>query len=401
MTRVSSPDAATKGMSRQTLLSLVLLLLALAWLAGRFQQLLADPAFWPPDDYVQYWAAGKLLLAGENPYSAELLLPLERAAGRRSTATGAAGELDQAIMMWNPPWTLPLVMPLGLLPARVGQIVWFLLGLGCFLAAAALLWRVYNGPPDRQWLAFFLTFSFLPTFFALRAGQISPLVLLGLALFACFTAVNRLFLAGLAGVLLGIKPHLVYLLWPLMLAEAASTRRFGLLLGGSLGGIALSTIAWGFNPAIFSLYWTELADRPPAQWVSLTIGSGLRWLLGEDEFGWQFLPVPLGLVFALIWWWQHRDCWHWPEQLPVLVLVSLLTAPYGAWHFDLILGLLPLIASAAALARLPSRRALVGFLIAVMMMNLVMVMLNQLNVSSLAFIWVTPAVFILHLIWRR
>ena len=388
-------------MSLRTLLSLMLLLAALALLAGQFQQLLADPAIWPPDDYVQYWAAGKLALAGENPYSAELLLPLERAAGRRSTATGAAGELDQAIMMWNPPWTLPLVMPLGWLPARVGQILWFLLGLGCFLATAALLWRVYDGPPSLRWQAFLLTFSFIPTFFALGAGQITPLVLLGLALFARWTALNRFFWAGLATVLLGIKPHLVYLLWPLMLADAIYLRRFRLILGGGIGGIALSAIAWSVNPAIFSLYLTELADRPPAQWVSLTIGSGLRLLLGEGEFGWQFLPVPLGLLFALIWWWQQRHRWHWPEQLPVLMLVSLLTAPYGAWHFDLILGLLPLIARAALLARRESQRPLVGFLIAVMVMNLVMLILNQFNVSSLAFIWVTPVIFILTLIWRR
>ena len=39
----------------------------------------------------------------------ELLLPLQQAAGRAT---------DEAVMMWNPPWSLAVVLPLGLLPAR-------------------------------------------------------------------------------------------------------------------------------------------------------------------------------------------------------------------------------------------------------------------------------------------
>src|ERR1700687_1555271 len=93
-------------------------LIALA--AWQVTQLLSDPAILPPDDFVEYWAAGRLNAAGENPYDPEKLLPLERQAGR---------DTDEAVMMWNPPWTLLLVMPFGLLPARFSQLLWLALHL--------------------------------------------------------------------------------------------------------------------------------------------------------------------------------------------------------------------------------------------------------------------------------
>src|SRR4051812_49663660 len=89
--------------------------LAAVLLAGQVRQLLADPTVWPPDDFVEYWAAAKLTLDGQNPYDPEQLLPLQRAAGR---------DTDEAVMMWNPPWAFAAVLPLGLLDARLAQLLW-------------------------------------------------------------------------------------------------------------------------------------------------------------------------------------------------------------------------------------------------------------------------------------
>src|SRR3954454_5750660 len=84
-------------------------------MAGQVRHLLADPTIWPPDDFVEYWAAARLTLDGKNPYDPAQLLPLQRAAGR---------DTDEAIMMWNPPWSFTVVLPLGLLPAREAQLLW-------------------------------------------------------------------------------------------------------------------------------------------------------------------------------------------------------------------------------------------------------------------------------------
>ena len=86
-------------------------------------KLLSTPALlanMPVDDFVQYWSAGRLQLQGRNPYSPELLLQVQRAAGR----TG-----DRPLMMWNPPWTLFFVMPFAAVSHPVARLLWLLLAL--------------------------------------------------------------------------------------------------------------------------------------------------------------------------------------------------------------------------------------------------------------------------------
>ena len=383
-------------MSLRTLLSLAVLAAVGVLLAGQVRTLLADPTVWPPDDYVQYWAAGRLNLDGQNPYSAELLLPLEKAAGRTSQATGEAGELDEAVMMWNPPWTLSVAMPLGSVPARVGQLVWLAVGLGCVGFATDRLWAVYAGRPEKRWVPWVIGFTFLPTLFALKAGQITPLVLLGAALFAMFARTRWYVVAGIVAVLMAIKPHLVYLLWPLVADDAVYRRDWRIVVGGIAVGVLASAGPLLMNPDVFSQYFAEMSHRPPAQWVSLTIGSLLRLAVGDAAFSWQFAPVPVGLVWAGVHWWRRRRTWNWADELPLIVLVSFVTAPYGAWHFDLVLMLLPLIAVAAGLSHEPAGRRTIVFVAAYIVMDIGMIGLNIAGVPSVAFAWVAPTILVLY-----
>src|SRR5438874_63177 len=105
--------------------------LAAVLLAGQVRTLLSDPTVWPPDDFVEYWAAARLTLDGQNPYDPALLLPLQQAAGRAT---------DEAVMMWNPPWSLAVVLPLGLVPARVAQLLWLLANLAAVGYCGDRLW---------------------------------------------------------------------------------------------------------------------------------------------------------------------------------------------------------------------------------------------------------------------
>ena len=115
-------------------LALAAALAAICWKGAR---LLSDPTVLPPDDFVEYWAAGRLNALGQNPFEGSLLLPLEREAGR---------DTDEPVMMWNPPWTLSLAMPVGLLPARIAQLLWLAVSLLLVVACADRLWLVYEGP---------------------------------------------------------------------------------------------------------------------------------------------------------------------------------------------------------------------------------------------------------------
>ena len=70
------------SMSFRRVLTLAAFILLAIVIAGQLRQFLDDPKIWPPDDFVEYWAAAKITLAGGNPYDPDLLLPLERFAGR-------------------------------------------------------------------------------------------------------------------------------------------------------------------------------------------------------------------------------------------------------------------------------------------------------------------------------
>ena len=187
-------------------------LLAAVLLVQQVGRLFADRSIMPPDDFVEYWAAGRLNARGENPYDAAKLLPLEKEAGRTALSVDSAGN-ETAVMMWNPPWTLTVVMPLGLLDARLGQLLWLVLHLGVIVFCADWAWRYYQGPASYRWLAWALALTFVPTLIVLRAGQIGPLILLGIVGFLHFERKGRLFLAGAACVLIAVKPHLVFLFW--------------------------------------------------------------------------------------------------------------------------------------------------------------------------------------------
>src|SRR5262245_53178403 len=161
-------------MTLRTLLMLGVLAATGLLLMGQVRQLLANPTVWPPDDFVEYWAAARLTLEGKNPYDGELLLPLQQHAGR---------DTKDPIMMWNPPWSMPAVLPLGLLEAREAQLLWLLVHLVVAGFCADRLWLLYGGSRSLRWIAWGVAFLFMPSIFALSSGQISLFLLLGVVLF--------------------------------------------------------------------------------------------------------------------------------------------------------------------------------------------------------------------------
>src|SRR5262249_7615677 len=157
------------------------------------------------------------------------------------------------------------------------------------------------------------------------------------------------FLAGAACVLIAIKPHLLFLFWialalwaldgmfsrlsPRMAVRGLGTNRENLaramvLIGGVAAGLVCPAIAIFCNPGVCQQYWDALIHHPPEQWVSLTIGSMLRLLLGENRFWLQFLPAIPALIWFGWYWRKHHAAWNWGEQMPLLVLISFLTAFY-------------------------------------------------------------------------
>jgi hypothetical protein len=375
----------------------IALALAALLLFQQLGRLLADRSIMPPDDFVEYWAAGRLNLHGQDPYKAENLLPLEREAGRESFPLDPSGH-ESAIMMWNPPWTLTFVMPLGLLDARIGQLLWLLGNLAIILFCADWVWRYYRGPSAYRWLSWALALTFIPTMMVLRAGQIGPLILLGIVGFLHFEKQGRLFLAGAACVLIAIKPHLLFLFWIALALWAIEGRRWRVLIGGILTGLVATAIPIFFNPEICQQYWFALTHHPPEEWVSLTIGSILRLLLGENLFWLQIVPAIPALIWFGFHWRKHHAAWAWSEQMPLLTLVSFLTTFYGAWPFDLVVLLLPVIQ--AAVWAVEEKRLRTVALAMYLVIDLTALSLILVGVTSIWFIWMTPALLLCYLSLR-
>ena len=359
--------------------------------AAQVRQLLADPTVWPPDDFIEYWAAARLTLDGKNPYDGEQLLPLQQAAGR---------DTDEAVMMWNPPWTLAVVLPLGAIEPRLAQLIWLGLNLAAILVCGDRLWLLLGGTRERRWIGWAAALGFMPSLFALQSGQIPPLVLLGAVLFLECRHRGWPVLAGAATLLLAIKPHLAYLVWLAILCEAISTRKFSVITGGIAAGVVATLVALAFDPHVLQQYADAMGNNPPSQWMTLTLGTVLRMILGPELFRLQFVPLVFGLVWFALHWRKHGKVWNWNEQLPLLLLVSFITTPYGAWPFDMVL-LLPAIIVLLVnwqRERLAHPAVILGSLAAV---NLACLVMNVWKTGSFAFIWVPPALLALYIVGSR
>ena len=167
---------------------------------------LGNKSFLPVKDFVEYWAAGRLFAAGGNPYSWDAMLELEKSVGMETYLSEDTRE-EMPLLMFNPPWTLVFVMPFGQASFALSRLMWFVFGLGLVILCADVIWRTYGGAPNRRWLAWIVGLSFVPTLQVLQMGQIGPLLLLGIVGFL-FCIYNSGWSAGVATVLIAIKPHL-------------------------------------------------------------------------------------------------------------------------------------------------------------------------------------------------
>jgi hypothetical protein len=299
-------------------------------------------------------------------------------------------------MMWNPPWSLAVVLPLGLFPAREAQLLWLAVNLAAVGFCGDRLWLLFGGSRERRWIGWAIALAALPSAFALQSGQIGPLLLLGAVLFLECERRGYYFAAGAATVLLAIKPHLAYLVWVAILCDAVLRGRWRIVLGGAVAGLICSAIPLAFNLHVWQQYADALANRTPEEWKMPTLGTLLRLAFGEEMFHLQFVPVALGLAWFAWHWRKQGRAWDWREQLPLLLLVSFVTAPYGAWPFDMVL-LLPA-AVWLVLRAEPVRGPVIAGLIAV---NVGCLVLNLLKITSFWFLWVSPAVLLLYVVGTR
>jgi hypothetical protein len=344
----------------------------------------------PLKDFVEYWSAGDVFVNGGNPYDPEAL---------SASLTNALGEEhSHTTMMWNPPWTLPLTAPFAMLPIRLAHILWVGLQLTLVIASANMLWRAYGGSnePGPWFRAAVLLFP--PTVFLLVYGQIGALCLFGVAGFLYFMDRDRPMPAGLCVALTAIKPHLLFAFGLYLLLEALVSRRDRIaFLSGAIAVVATAAGAWRINPNVYADYWAAMSAPPgtsgfvSVQEWRLPLGSyWLRMNFAPDHFWVQFLPAAVVVAGTFVYWKRAPGQRDWLRVTPVLVLASLLAAPYGGWLFDLVLLFVPIVHVVLGLSAEAGRRVLA----VITALNLV-VLVGMPAIGALAleqYMWFTPAV---------
>jgi len=300
------------------ILIIVLLLVCLYFISRKIN-------VFPLHDFLEYWTAGKINLNGGNPYSPTELFALQKQLGWQQ---------PYPLMMFIPPWLLPLLMPFSIIPYAFSRLIWFLFELFVLFIAADTLWSVYGGEPKFRWLAWVVVLAFGPTLQTLKVGQVTPFMTLGLAGFLFFFDKERPLWAGVAASMTMFKPHLLYLYLAAFIFWILKEKQWRVFLGFICGFILPSILAWGVNPNIIEQYLYSIPNNLPTFWITTTIGSTLRLLFGEELFCLQFLPSIFGLIWLVYYWLKNRNHWEWKQRLPLIILVSITTTSYG-WAHDL------------------------------------------------------------------
>lgn len=302
----------------------VLLVLGLALLAGQLAQSApSDLAAFCGHDFTQYYSAARLLLQHANPYDPVALLAQERTVGWL--------EIDP-IMMWNPPWTFILVLPLLALPFGLAAWTWLALNIGLMLICGTALWCIFAPGDRRYWLGMCAVVLYMPTLQALRLGQISPWLLVGITGFLVAVLARRDGLAGASLVLLLIKPHVGYLFLLAVAWWIVRERRWRVLLGASAALMASCAVVGLISPGIFMQY-LRAAARPPLNLHSATLGNWLSSVFGTERYWLRILPSVVGTILFVGWMIRFNRKWDWIRLAPGLLLASTISAVYG-WSFD-------------------------------------------------------------------
>lgn len=358
---------------------------------------LNNPASPRPHDFLQVWSAGRLTLAGENPYDAERMFDLQLA--NKAPA-------EYASMMWVPPWGLAVAMPVGALPVNLAQVLWVYGQAVLIVLCAVVLWRLSGGAVERWWIPAALAAAFGPVWFQTVGGQYAGVLLLGVVGFLAAHRADRPMLAGGFAALTALKPHLFIPFAIGLLIDALRTSHGRRVVLGGTAMLALGALAATLaNPSIWSQYFAATtgsgSDLAPGlrDWFNPTIQAWVRQSIPGRPFWVQCVPAALGAIGFAIYWWQRGGPERWPRALPWAVPLGLLIAPYGSWACDLTLLLVPVVAVAVRLDSrawsIPYRWPLLALYAAA---NFVMVAMIFAQLKQEYYVWVAP-VMVGCLLW--
>ncbi len=331
-------------------------------------------------DFVEYWASGQQLIHHANPYDAQELLKLER-------SVGFPHQLP-VIIMGNPPSALLLVLPLGMVGAKAGEMIWELLLLASLFASVQMIRKMYGAPKNLMHL---LAYSFAPVLSCLLSGQITIFLLLGLTLFLRFHR-SRPFWAGASLWLCLLKPHLFLPFGVVLLLWIIRTRSYRIVGGTAFALVVGSAIATMMNPLVWMQYAQMMRQERLDRVLIPSPSTMLRQYVYPHTLWLQCLPAAIGCVWALAYFLNRRTEWDWTRDGSLLMLVSVFVAPY-TWFMDQAV-LIPALLRGAYLTRSRTLIAILALMSAVVEIAL----LRKVPLLHSAFyVWTAPGFLIWYL----
>jgi hypothetical protein len=365
------------------------LLLASLLLLWRLSGILSHPKYIPVDDFVRHWAAGKLFISRNDPYSTSQIQILQ------DQATGESAQSEVINTIYISPYSMFLLVPFALLDYPISRLAWLLFSIILVIISAELLWKAYDGPPQKKWMSWLIVLTFSPTISVLEKGQTGCLVLMGLAGFLYFEKLRKYFLAGAFAALITIKPHLVYLFWPALMFWSIHRKNWTVLISCALTLLAASVLTAIINPQTFQYYFNNLRFHSPLMWATPTIGGYLRYyIFGVEQFWPQYIGPVIGLGFFIFYWIKEKRSWSWGKNTPALVFASTITSFYS-WTYDQVVLLVAVIkAWIQLLSKGRSAWPLITIYFFIQFMNLIL----HRYLDEFWFIWLAPATLIWYLV---
>lgn len=278
----------------------------------------------PVADFNFYWYGAHQFVTGANPY-----LPMP---GRE-------------YVILNPPYALAVLFPFGFLPLTIARVAWVIILGALFFISAKWLRDIYAADRSPLW-ALLLTVVFTPVCATFKLLQTAPIILLGLAGFLRYQK-KRPVVAGAFLFLVAFKPQLAFLIWPALFLQSAFGKRWKPVLTFMLLMAMATLCVWAVRPSIFGEYFAMIQAHRAGFYETSTIATILREMTGVSWL--QFVPA----IAAILWfnwhWDARRSAWNWKDELPLLVLVSIIATSY-AWFSDEVI-LMPAIFAAFARIR--------------------------------------------------
>jgi len=331
-------------------------------------------------DFVVYWATGQQLTHHANPYDANAMMRIERSAGLPAQYG--------ALYMRNPPPYLPLAYLLGFIGLRAGALIWSLILAGCLAISVRMLWVLHGRQKNRlHWLGY----SFAPAMICLFAGQTSLFALLGLVLFLRLHA-TRPFAAGLSLWLCALKPHLFLPFGIALLAWIVVTRSYKMVAGVFVALATSCGIVYLVDPAAWTEYLAMIRTSGVIQEYIPCFSVALRVWIWPHATWIAYIPSALGCAWALGYFVKRRQGWDWMRDGSLLMLVSILVAPY-CWMFDQALAV-PALLQAAYVTR--SRVLLAAVALTSVLLDAELV--GGIKMASIFFLWTAPAWLLIYLL---